>query len=443
MITINAKIDIMRGKLANIKSSDSNIVGINVSPSIGSVIGKKMQPNIKPFMLGKSKLGAGNYYISQLPYIVGRELANENGEFTNSYTISITSYQILEQIIIVFDTINRTHPNSIIVDGKTYIDDDPQFEIVFREKKITHTITINNWNTPNTPLIITSIYANANIEIDRKTLLHYDSSIFDRSNINYPSYGIMSNGGSITLADYDEQILDLITQKILHSGISVEVFLTNTLTDKSEQLAKLSITELKYDNDNRSVDLQLKDSLEEWQELNVEAIYYNPAKPTTQNCKWLYDYLYSKTPQKYSMLSFIELDKETKNILTNTIIQYPLLESDNLWNEWDKLCQLCHLNIFVNESGRTICKSNRYITSIKKTATIEIIESLREDSNIAFYAVSLIYGVLEIGNTIIYKNDIAEVTDYREEDDLYEIRASSIGYISNEIGNIITVTIVE
>lgn len=356
MITVSAKIDVMKGSLAEIKSASSNVNGINVSPTISSALGKKTQPDIKPFMLGKSRLGTGSYYISELPYLVGRELANSDGEFANSYTITVTSQQVLEQMIIVFDTINGTHPKSIVVDGTTYVDDDPQFEIAFSNRNLTHTITINNWNTPNAPIIITSIYANANIEIDRQNLLSYDSSIFDRANIEYPSYGIISNGGNISFADYNEQVLDLITQKILHSGITVEIFLTNTLTQKSEQLAKLNITELTYDNDNRSVDVQLKDSLEEWQEMNVEAINYDPRYPNPQNFKWLYDYLWSKTPSKYQMLSFDELDEATQNVLTSTVIQYPLLESDNLWNEWDKLCQVCHLNIFVNETGRTVCK---------------------------------------------------------------------------------------
>lgn len=358
MITVSAKIDVMAGSIAEIKSVSSNINGINVSPDITSTLGKKRQPDIKPFMLGKSKLGTGSHYIKQLPYLVGRELSNSNGDFANSYTINITSSEVLEQMIIVFDTVNNAHPKSISVDGQTFVDDDPQFEIVFREKKLTHTITINNWNTPHSPIVITSIYTNANIEIDRRNLLSYDSSIFDRANIDYPSYGIISNGGSIRFADYDTTILDLITQKILHSGITVEIFLNNTLTKKSEQLAKLSIRELTYDNNNRAVDLQLKDDLEEWQEMTVEAIYYDPETPKTENFKWLYEYLWKKTPQKYNMLSFDELDEETQNVLTNTFIQYPLLESDSLWNEWDKLCQACHLHIFVNEVGNTVCKKS-------------------------------------------------------------------------------------
>lgn len=360
MINVSAKIDIMAGSVAEVNSVISDINGINVSPDITSTLGKKRQPDIKPFMLGKSNLGTGNHYTKQLPYFVGRELSDSNGDFVhsfaNSYTIIIRSSEVLEQMIIVFDTVNNAHPKSITVDGQIYVDDDPQFEIVFRDKTLSHIITINDWNIPNSPIVITSIYANANIEIDERNLLSYESSIFDRANIDYPSYGIISNGGSISFSDYNEQVLDLITQKILHSGITIEIFLNNTLTEKSEQLAKLSIRELTYDNNNRAVDLQLKDDLEEWQEMSVEAIYYDPANPHTENFKWLYDYLWEKTPSKHNMLPFDKLDEETQNVLLNTVIQYPLLESDSLWNEWDKLCQACHLHIYVNEVGQTVCK---------------------------------------------------------------------------------------
>ncbi len=367
MITVTAKVKVVSenqsGVIEEFKSiTGAETMGINVS-RLNSVLGKKQMPSLRPFVLGKSKLGNGDYYVKELPYFVGRELSGDLADktgaypFANAYTIKVKSTNPIEQMLIVFDSLTDGHPTSITVDGKTIVDDDMRFEVAIDSERLEHTITIDNWNKPNAPFIISSLYANANFVVNNRNLLSYESTLTDRSNIKYPSYGLISNGGSLSVADYDTQILDLITQKILHSGISVEISLTNTLTGKKEPLAKMNISELTYNNTNRAVDISLKDTLEEWQEINVEAIPYNPLYPELKSFKWLYEELYRKTPVQYNILSFNELDTKTQNVLTNTIIQYPLLESDTLWNEWNKLCQACHLVMYINEIGKVVCRT--------------------------------------------------------------------------------------
>lgn len=346
MITITAKINISGDNRGTINSIANNVGGNNVSADINAVLDKQ---NIKignPFILGSSKLGSGAYYVANLPYFMGRRLSDSNGNFAQSYTITISGSNI-SSAIIVFDKENGEHPNSIIVDGETIYDNDPQFEIAFNSTANSHTIEISNWNTPYKPLIITGIYASLDIEINRKNLMSFNSDITDRGNISKPSYGIISNNANLTFADFDEKALDLITQKVLHSGIEVEVWLNNTDSGKREQICLMETRELSYDNENRQVQLSLKDNLEEWQEINIKKMQLR----NTMTAFEIYEYLKSKTPRKYE---FVELDNDTEMILKQTTISNPYIEADTLWEQWDKLCQLCLLHIYENNAGKVV-----------------------------------------------------------------------------------------
>jgi hypothetical protein len=71
--------------------------------------------------------------------------------------------------------------------------------------------------------------------------------------------------------------------------------------------------------------------------------------------KNLYEWLEGKTPSKYNMLKFTGLDSQTRMRLVNTLIEYPLLKSGTLWEQWTKLCQVCGFYIYKNNKGETVC----------------------------------------------------------------------------------------
>ena len=97
----------------------------------------------------------------------------------------------------------------------------------------------------------------------------------------------------------------------------------------------------------------MKDDLEEWQNINVEEISYDPRDLTHRNLERFYGELYNKTPSKYKMKQFSELDDKTKDILSNTWVIYPLLEAGSLWRQWDKLCQVAQAHIKKEDDGTT------------------------------------------------------------------------------------------
>lgn len=355
MITISATVNVSKDG-GEIKSVSITPQGNNISSSISEVLGNKNVSVGNPFILGHSKLGDGSHYTDRLPYFMSSEWSDSNGMFHNRFVLTIKGEADLEQAVIVFDKQNNRHPNTIIVDGETWYDDDPQFEIKFNSDKTTHEIIIDNWNAPNSPLIITNIYSNINVEIDDSNLISFSRDMFETSNMKYPQFGIISNSGNLTVLDKNEGIIDLITYKILHSGAEVSVQINNTNSGISNQVCVMTIKELDYDNDSRKVSMSLKDNLEEWQDINVNPIYYDPSNPKSEYAKFFYDYLYNKTVELG--YEFEELDEGTKNVLNNTLIKYPLLESGSLWDSWDKLCQLCFLYIYENNLGKIVVKYN-------------------------------------------------------------------------------------
>lgn len=357
MITIQARINITGNSSGTITSASNSLNGNNVSSDLTAVVNKKETPLGTPFILGRSILGKGDTYTKQLPYYMGAQLANSAGNFTNKYTITINGTDI-SSAVIVFDKENERYPKSLLVDGEIYVDDDPQIEIHFPNTSNSHTIEISNWNTPNEPLIITGIYADLNIDIGLNNLISFNSTIQDRDSSDYPTYGLISNTATLNFADLDEQTKDLITQKILHSGITVTVDLVNDTANNREQICKMEIRNLSYDNNNRSVSLSLKDNLEDLQSINFEGISYTPTVSKPKTAKDIYNILYGATANlnKYDWQSYEDLDQDVKDRLNSITIRYPAMESSNLWDSWNKLCQLCLLHIYIDNDNKVMVK---------------------------------------------------------------------------------------
>ena len=197
------------------------------------------------------------------------------------------------------------------------------------------------------------------IEIDRRNMISVESSIFDRSDLKLPSFGIISNVGRIEFNDTDKRFLGFAERLLLQSGLKCEIMLNNTLVEgASEMVGDFETDQWDYDNDNLVASVSLKDDLEEWQEINVDEISYDPRKLESKPFKWLYEHLWFITKINYPIKSFEQLDSETQEVLQNTYIQYPLLESGSLWQQWTKLCEVCQLHIYKDSDGVVVCRYN-------------------------------------------------------------------------------------
>lgn len=359
MITLTAKINLLSGDNKALSLGSTNLSGNNISSDLGSVISVKVNGS-SPFILGASKLGDGSTFSGGVDYFIGDQPSDDNGYFATPYSITITG-NAMTSLTIAFDTANGRHPKRIKIDGVEYNDDDSIFTVGGLTESTSHTIYIDNWNSPLYPLVITGVYVEVSINIDRKNLISIESSIFERSDLKLPSFGIISNTGNIEFNDLDGEIKDYAERLLLQSGLSCEIRLNNTLVDgASELVAKMETDQWNYENDSRVVSVSIKDDLEEWQDINVDGISYDPRTPESKPFKWLYEYLWDITTANgnYNMQAFGDLDNKTQEVLENNYIQYPLLERGSLWQQWTKLCQACQLHIYKNNDGVIVCRYN-------------------------------------------------------------------------------------
>lgn len=359
MITLTARIDLISGTTP-INRINCNVAGNNISADFTDMWGRKSKATA-PFIIGSSKLGDGATFSNKLNYYIGSIRSGSDGIFAVPYQITITGANI-NALTIVFDDINKRHPNTIDINGTTYTDDDAIFtvnNILPEGQEEIVTITINNWNTPNYPVVITGIYVDIEIKIDKRNLISLNRNILSRADGSSPSYGIKSNTGHIEFKDLNGEIRDYAEQFLLTSDQKVEIYINNTLYKNSEQVGDFRTQNWNYDNDNRIVSVLLKDDLEEWQDISVDGFEYDPRNPyevlANGTMADLYKWLWNVTPSKYQMLLFDDLDEKTRQILNSTKINYPFLENATLWRQWQKLCEVCGLYIYKNNKGKTVC----------------------------------------------------------------------------------------
>jgi hypothetical protein len=201
----------------------------------------------------------------------------------------------------------------------------------------------------------------AEVKFDRRNLLSLESEVKDRADIDKPSFGIISTGGSLSFKDNSSRFLNYANAGLLTEGIEINIYFENTLKKAKKQSGCYYTTDWNYDNDSRSVDVSFKDDLEEWQDIQVNGFDYDPRNPfnviADGKMSNFYRFLHNVTPTKYKMVSFEGLDEKTRTILEETKLQYPLLKNGTLWAQWTKLCDVCGLRIHKNMYGNTVCET--------------------------------------------------------------------------------------
>lgn len=197
------------------------------------------------------------------------------------------------------------------------------------------------------------------IDIDSRNSISISANLSDRSSLTHTAFGIISNTGNIEFKDIDGSVLILSNQRALVGNLKCEIFLRNTLSKSQQKVATMETGTWNYDSNNRAVSVSIKDNLEEWQNIQIDGFDYDPRNPAkvlpNKSLSDLYKWLHERTPEKYQMLSFAELNAETQSILDITILQCPLLKSATLWRQWTKLCEVCGLYIYADENARTVC----------------------------------------------------------------------------------------
>lgn len=358
MIKLTAKINLLNGSNLDGIETSSNLSKNNISSEIGAVLGARKR-DINVCIIGLSKFGDGSVLAEHVDYFISDQVADDKGRFDEDITLTINGRGV-SNITFEFGTATNSHPTSIRVDGVEYKDDDPIFTISNLDStKDSHTFVFRYWNTPNSPMIITGIYSGINIDIDYRVLRGIDLPYVDRADNDKPSYGIISNSGRLVFIDSNGEIRDYAEQGLLKKGLKVQVYLRDTLSGIETQVGDLYTNDWDYDTANREVSVELKDDLEELQEINhsglslVVATISNKNEYNGNSGRELYEALYEATPLSYKFKKYENLDANTQWVLSNALIHKYYLNSGSLWAQWNKLAELVGAQIYKEYDGKT------------------------------------------------------------------------------------------
>ena len=371
MIRMTAEIELLQGSgEINTESITISPSGNNISAGIENVVGFR-KAGSNPFLFGISKLGSGATYSGGEGYFIGSQAADAEGNFATPYTLTFSIDDLDTSNInfsILFDTYNNAYPNTI--QGRVYADGTKvgDLRIVHSQtlcafiyngtvsgSNIEFRITISDWSMPNYPLRIQGIYTGIKLYIDRRNMLSLSAPIKDRSDNEQPSYGIISNSGSLSLIDGTGEIKEYARMKLLKPDLDVQLTLEDTLTKKTQSIGKFKTYKWTYNNKNFEVDIELKDDLEKIQDSIEEGF---ALQNSSMNFLQIYNWIKGKIETLYTSFVFKELDIETQSVLTNISCQYPYLDVANLWEQLSKLCNIAGLHIYENENKEIVVHSD-------------------------------------------------------------------------------------
>jgi hypothetical protein len=149
-------------------------------------------------------------------------------------------------------------------------------------------------------------------------------------------FGIYSNTGKIDFIDHDNYFIDTIYSNSLSS---TEIYLT--AEHNSKKLATFQIQDFDYDDNSKKVSLRLKDTFEDWQNINVTV-------PFSLNNQSLYSIVTNTFSSAQVKINFSDF---ALSLLKRISIYITKMEEDNLWSFATKVCQISFCNISADANG--------------------------------------------------------------------------------------------
>jgi hypothetical protein len=196
-----------------------------------------------------------------------------------------------------------------------------------------------------------------NIELNKNNILNIEVQEIDRSDVELPLWGIVSNDGTLTIKDLRGNIKNLSRQKKLKGKIVVNLELVNTLvSDCKTSIGNFFAQNWDYDDNNRSVTVSLSDGLVEWQNINVKLDVDLTRGAYSENA---YDLISNVLRETGNLGEEEELpcDDTTTNHLANISIPIPSYEG-TLWSVLQNFCEAFQIRIYKNRSGQIVLKYN-------------------------------------------------------------------------------------
>ena len=288
--------------------------------------------NYRPFVIGASKFGQGQKFISRYNGFASRQCCDENGIFANPPTITINGTAI-EDLKIQFSESLGQYATELKIDGQTYVNDSLLF-VIGGLSGDSHTIQITKWSAPKFNARIDGITMGHTVVYDEKQVMELIAGNQNTADEGQPAYGLISQYGNLRIKDIQNQIKGFAEQQLLRGDLPAKVLF------KEEYIGHFLSAEWSYKvNDVR---VEFKDSMLAWQQMDYEG------RTLTENETLLA--LLNEIQNKYNLTFYKEagVDEHLQNIK----IPYAYLERGTLWDVFDKICKAGQLRIWQDKDGR-------------------------------------------------------------------------------------------
>lgn len=338
---------------------------------IFSVCNTQANVSATPFLLSHSKLGGGhtfapnkvNYPILSVYFISGQGVPEV-------YDVYIICAAPAQGLTIAFDTYNNRYPAktkfgnttaSIYINGKyfnidsaiTYFPVETKTGSVEEYKDVQlYDISVSGGmddagsKNGKYPTIISGINIGVRYAVDKINMVDMDISQSDRPTNNKPIFGVMSGTASLKVKDDGGELLGYVQNKTIGRNSPVEFIIKNSTANKQQSVAKMLISDLKYDVNNFNIDLELSDGLLELQETESNEIKMST---TPMTAKAVFERL-----KAYVTKYEFAVTANAETIMSSTTIKYPFLEQSKVWAAFDKLCNLCGLYMYMGADGKIV-----------------------------------------------------------------------------------------
>lgn len=369
MIKITAKVKIYEESDGEIANEDvSAVSGNNASASISYVVNSMNTQTRNVFMIadasgngGSALDGSAVYADTTESFYISSSTSGYNGVFATPIDIDIAvgdDQKLPNQINILFDasyggyaTIFDLLQDGAVID--TITNDKTLLTISGYDQTKVLAIRIKSINKAYSHLIITAIYANLYFDIDESRMVSCEFELNEKADPTLPSFGVISNDGSIEFKDYDGSFLQLIEEGRLNDRKQVVFQLENTYDRTKADISQFLTEKVEYDDDTNTVNIDVVDRLVEWQDVKDVRVYLERDKTML----YVYNKLVELTPNKKTTSNpigyeFAELSSDIQDYLSHMSLDYFYLDNDNLWAQWRKFCEATGLYIYINKSNQ-------------------------------------------------------------------------------------------
>lgn len=335
---------------------------------IFSVCNTQANVGATPFLLSHSKLGGGHTFApNKVDYSIV-SIYSISG--TGVYDVYIICAAPAQGLTIAFDTYNNRYPAkrmfgntaaSIYINGKYFNIDSAitYFPVETKTGSVGEYENVPLYNISVSagmddagskngkyPTIISGINIGVRYAVDKINMVDMDISQSDRPTNNKPIFGVMSGTASLKVKDDGGELLGYVQNKTIGRNSPVEFIIKNSTANKQQSVAKMLISDLKYDVNNFNIDIELSDGLLELQETESNEIKMST---TPMTAKAVFERL-----KAYVTKYEFAVTANAETIMSSTTIKYPFLEQSKVWAAFDKLCNLCGLYMYMGADGKIV-----------------------------------------------------------------------------------------